>query len=84
MIDKYLKLQEMEASHTLGAAGEGRVPGRGKGIGCRWSCAIRYTQIHQSRRGSARAGCVAWTDAPVCMCERGAWGREGAGSQALS
>ena len=30
-----------------------------------------------------RAGCVAWTDAPACMCERGAWRREGAGFVAV-
>jgi hypothetical protein len=39
------------------------------------SCVIRYTSTHQSRQVSPRAGCVAWTDAPVCMCVRGVWGR---------
>jgi hypothetical protein len=43
MKDKELKLEETEASHTLGGAGQGRVQGRGKGIGCMSSCAIRYT-----------------------------------------
>jgi len=77
--DKELKLEETEASLTLGGAGEGRVQGCGKGIRCMCSCAIRYTDIHQSCRFSHRPGCVAWTDAPVCMCERGAWGRGGCG-----
>ena len=30
MKDKELKLEEIEAPHTLGGAGEGRVQGRGK------------------------------------------------------
>jgi hypothetical protein len=39
----HLRLQETEASHTLGGAGQGHVQGRGKAIGCIYSCAIRYT-----------------------------------------
>jgi len=34
MKDKQLKLEEIEASHTLGGSGEGRVQGRGKWRGC--------------------------------------------------
>jgi hypothetical protein len=43
MKDKELKLEETEASHTLGGAGQRRVQGRGKAIGFMSSCAIRYT-----------------------------------------
>jgi hypothetical protein len=43
MPDKELNLEATEAPHTLGGAGEGRVQGRGKGIVCICSCAIRYT-----------------------------------------
>ena len=50
MKDKELKLEETEASHTLGGA-------------------IKYTEIHESRLCSHRAGSVVWTDAPACMCE---------------
>jgi hypothetical protein len=35
MKDKELKLEETEAAHTLGGAGEGRVQVRGKWRGCR-------------------------------------------------
>ncbi len=41
MSEKELNLEETEASHTLGGAEEGRVHGRGKGIVCICSCAIR-------------------------------------------
>ena len=34
MKDKELKLEEIEASHTLGGAGEDRVQGRGKWREC--------------------------------------------------
>jgi hypothetical protein len=35
MKDKELKIEETESSRTLGGTGEGRVQGRGKGLGCR-------------------------------------------------
>ena len=41
MPEKELKLEETEASHTLGGAEEGRVHGRGKGIVRTCSCAVR-------------------------------------------
>jgi hypothetical protein len=41
MKDKELKLEEIEASLTLGGAGEGRVQGRG----CRCYSGVRHTQI---------------------------------------
>ena len=34
MKEKELKREEIEASHILGGAGEGRVQGRGKWRGC--------------------------------------------------
>ncbi len=34
--DKEQKLEELESSHTLGGAGEGRVQGRGKWRGYTW------------------------------------------------
>jgi hypothetical protein len=37
------------------------------------------TWTHQCHRLRNRTGCVVWTDAPACMCERGAWGRGGSG-----
>ena len=44
MKDKELKLEEIEASHTLGGAGEGRVQGRGKWGGCTcYSAGETYT-----------------------------------------
>ncbi len=44
MKDKELKpLEDIEASHTLGGAGEGRVQGRGKWRGCRCYSAVRHT-----------------------------------------
>ena len=43
MKDKELKLEEIEASHTLGGAGEGRVQGRGKWRGCIFYSAVKYT-----------------------------------------
>ena len=44
MKDKELMLEEIEATHTLGGAGEGRVQGRGKWTGCTCdSAAETYT-----------------------------------------
>ena len=38
--------------------------------------ARKRCRIHlDTRRVGHRAGCLAWTDGPVCMCARGAWGR---------
>ena len=34
MKDKEVKVEGIEASHTLGGSGEGHVQGRGKGRGC--------------------------------------------------
>ncbi len=45
---------------------------------------IRYINLAEWHRGSHRASCVVWTDAPVFMCELGAWDREGTDSPALS
>ena len=50
MKDKDLKLEETEASHTLGGRGEGRVQVRGKWRGCRCYSAVRYTIGNRSRR----------------------------------
>jgi len=37
---------------------------------------MRYTQIHQSRRFSHRAGCVVWTDALVFVRGlKGGWSK---------
>ena len=50
---KGLKLEEIEASHTLGGAGEGRVQGGGKWRGwkgCRCYSVVRYTIIKRYRR----------------------------------
>jgi hypothetical protein len=44
MEDKELKLVEVEASHTLGGSGEGRMLGRGKWRGCRCYSVVRYTK----------------------------------------
>ena len=80
MQDDELKLEETEASHTLGGAGEvARGEGRGEGVDATpLSCTL--TEIHQSRGGGQNMpGCVAITDAPVCMSERGAGGRGGCG-----
>ena len=44
MEDKELKLVEVEASHTLGGSGEGRMLGRGKWRGCRCYSVGRYTK----------------------------------------
>jgi hypothetical protein len=41
MKDKKPKLEEIEASHTLGGAGEGRVQGRGKWRGYRCYSAVK-------------------------------------------
>ena len=69
---KEAKLEETETSHTLSGAGEGRVQGRGKGIGVSMLLCyqiIRY-QIHLDSSispGSTRAGCVVWTETPVWL-----------------
>ena len=43
MKDNELKLEEIEASRTLGGAGEGRVQERGKWRGCRCYSVVRHT-----------------------------------------
>ena len=48
MKDKELKLQEVEAPYTLGGAGEGACPGRGKSIGA----IVRFPKVNRSRRSS--------------------------------
>ena len=45
MKDKELKLEKIEASHTLGGAKEGRVQGRGKWKGCTCYSAAQNTDI---------------------------------------
>ena len=53
MKDKELKLEEIEVTHTLGGAGEGRVQGRGKWRGCMmYSGAEQYTIDTWSRRST--------------------------------
>ena len=42
MEDKELKLEEIEASLTLGGAGEGRVQGRGQWRGCRLYSGVKH------------------------------------------
>ena len=75
MKDKELKLEEIEVLHTPGGAGEGRTvvcrgEGSGEGVDATLlSDTVRYINIAEGRH---RPGWVAWTDAPVCMCERGA------------
>jgi hypothetical protein len=44
MKDKEVKLEETEASHTLGGVGEGRVQGRGKWRGCRCYSGVKYAR----------------------------------------
>ena len=50
MKDIELKLEETEASRTLGGAGEGRVQVRGKWRGCKCYSAVRYTIVNRSHR----------------------------------
>ena len=50
MKDKELKLEETEASRTLGGAGEGRVQVREKWRGCRCYSVVRYTIFNSSSR----------------------------------
>ena len=68
MKDKELKLQETEASHTLGGAGESHVQGRGKGIGCKCYCPVRYTIINRSRRTVARRAKFRLRKKPMNLC----------------
>jgi hypothetical protein len=68
MQDDELKLEEIEAPHTLCGAGEvARGEGRGDGVDATpLSCTL--TEIHQSRGGRQNMpGCVAITDAPENM-----------------
>ncbi len=76
--DKELKLEEIEVSHTLCGAGEGRtVVCRGEGSGdgvdatpgrqMQLSDTVRYINLTEGRH---MPGWVAWTNAPVCICER--------------
>ena len=59
MQDKEIKLEEIEASHTLGRAEEGRVQGREKWRGCTcYSAAEQYTIAIWSRRRRHEA----WSD----------------------
>jgi hypothetical protein len=57
MKDKELMLEEIEATHTLGGAGEGRVQERGKWTGCTCYSAVRYTIAKCSRRNRHEATC---------------------------
>ena len=50
MKNKELKLEETEASHTVGGSGEGRDQVRGKWRGCKCYSAVRYTIFNRSRR----------------------------------
>ena len=60
MKDKELKLEEIEASQTLGGAWEDRVQGRGKWRGCTcYSAAEQYTIVIWSHRRRHEA----WSDA---------------------
>jgi hypothetical protein len=43
MKDKELKLEETEASHTIGGARKSHVHGRGKWRGCTCDFTVRYT-----------------------------------------
>jgi hypothetical protein len=78
MKDKYLKLQDTEASHTLGGAGEGRSRGEEEMVP---SDTLTYINLAE-----VALGLVALRGPMhLCACvseERG--DREGAGSQALS
>ena len=51
MEDKELELEETEASHTPGGAGEGRVQVRGKWRGCRCYSAVKYEPVCMRERG---------------------------------
>jgi hypothetical protein len=55
MKGKELKLEEIEAPHTLAGAGEGRVQGRGKWRVCTCYSAVRYTTAKCSRRNRHEA-----------------------------
>ena len=55
MKNKELKLEEIEASLTLGGAGEGGVQGRGKWRECTCYSAVRYTKAKWSRRNRHEA-----------------------------
>ena len=46
MKDKEVKLEEVEASLTLGGSGEGRVQGRGKRRWFRCYSGVKRTKIH--------------------------------------
>jgi hypothetical protein len=64
MKDEELKLEEIEASHTLGGYRR-----------CRCYSAVRYTIVNRSRRICCRKGkglVAKKTHGPVCMRERGA------------
>ena len=50
MKNKELKLEETEASHTVGGSGEGRDQVRGKWRGCKCYSAVRYTIVTRSHR----------------------------------
>ncbi len=90
MKDKKLKLEEIEASHTVTRLSmgrscpgerEGRVQERGKWSGCSYFSAVRYTIFNRSRRirHIGKGSVAAKTYEPVCMREHG----EGAGVHAI-
>ena len=50
MKDKQTKVEEIEASHTLGGSGEGGVQGIGKWRGYTCYSTVRYTKVKWSHR----------------------------------
>ena len=70
MKNKELKLEEIEASLTLGGAGEGGVQGRGKWRECTCYSAVRYTKPNGRGGTGTRPG--VWlhnkpTDLSACV-----------------
>ena len=81
MKGKEVKLKEIEASLTLGGAGEGRVQGRGKCRGCRLcSDTMVSNTVPHSRTflvspisSEPGLGLIVITNGPVDMCEGGSY-----------